>query len=86
MAVGFADLKRELDSFVAMGRWAYLERAHKTMSGADTYFILWRSMRCDMKAVVSMATGEELGNSQMVAATVKDLGFIVVDQDGNPRK
>lgn len=86
MHLQHADVVRELDAFVALGRKEYLKRTGNPDGWADSYFILWKSFRCDMKAVSFGVAGKNLGASQQIAKELKSLGFIVVDADGDPRE
>ena len=80
-------LNRVLDRFVDWSRDEYLRRHDIRNRRGSSYFIEWEGNRCDMKAVVYIAAGRPACNpiSQEVARRVKNLGFTIVDADGNPR-
>lgn len=80
-------LERELDCFVELGREEYLRKNHVTRRRARSYFILWKGVPCDMKAVVHVARGRPKLNPQAVevAAALRELGFEIVWPDGSRR-
>ena len=75
-----AALTRELNEFVRLGRWNYIDQNDLRRRVARWVYIEWEGQSCDMKAIVFMALGrrDPEANTREVEWRVRELGFTVI--------